>query len=620
MNEKVNSHVGKLIETLINDQSFNGSWGYPFETGILTDCYMIILLRVLDRKDENLIHSLVKRILSKQNDDGAWRLFYDEGQGNLSLSVHAYYALLISGYVDKNSPTLIKAKQFILSSGGLYKVNSFTKVLLSLTGQIKWEAPFPIPVEAVLLPNKFPLNFFDVSVFGRANLAPLLIIADYKFVMKPVNSTSLIELQLRDSVCEDNHLEERSILDFIEDGIKEISGLKEDIHEYALQYLEKYIIDHIEPDGTLYSYFSATFYMIFALLARGKSTDDPKINQAIQGLKSMVTLIDGHLHCQYTTANIWNTALISSTLQFAGVPHTHPNIRKANKYLLSRQHVKYGDWTIHNPNIIPGGWGFSDVNTMNPDIDDTIASLRAIHRLAIDRSDYRQAWDRGLHWVLSMQNDDGGWAAFEKNVDNPLLELLPYGEGLLLDASSADLTGRTLEFLGNYTNLNKDDLLIKNGIKWLLRNQEKEGCWKSRWGIYYIYGTWTAIQGLVAVGVELNHPSVVRARNWIESVQNEDGGWGESCRSDILKRYVPLAGSTITHTAWALDSLIMISDVATSTIQKGINFLINHADIKDWRSSYPKGQGLGGEFYIHYHSYQYIWPLITLVKYLKKYN
>lgn len=621
MRQNVVRQRDKIIERLLSDQSHDGSWEYPFETGVLTDCYMIILLRTLEENDESLIQSLVNRIIKEQYNDGTWKLFVDEGKGNLSLTITAYYALLLSGYVDKNSSNLIKAKEFIIINGGLQKANMFTLALLSLTGQIEWDSPFPIPVEAVLLPEKFPINFFDISVFGRANLAPLLIVADYKLVVKPVNSPILADLKIRKTNDKDKFTDEtRSIFDFIEQGIEQIVELKEDVHEKALEYLEQYLNDHIEPDGTLYSYFSGTFYMIFAFIARGKNKNDSKIIKAIDGLKSMICTINGDKHCQYTTANVWNTALISSALQFAGIPHTEVNIRQANNYLLEKQQVKLGDWALHNPNIFPGGWGFSNVNTINPDIDDTIAALRALHQLVIEEPYYYNVWDRGIHWVLSMQNDDGGWAAFEKNVDNPLLNLLPYGEGLLLDASSVDLTGRTLEFLGNYTSINKDDVQIKKAIKWLIHHQEDDGSWNCRWGIYYIYGTWTAIQGLMAVGMRSNHPSIIRAKKWIEGIQNVDGGWGESCNSDKIKRYIPLGVSTLTHTAWALESLITIADEVTPSIQKGINFLINHADIKDWRVSYPKGQGMGGEFYIHYHSYEYIWPLFTLVKYLKKFK
>lgn len=621
MRAQVKKQADRIVEKLLLEQSLEGTWEYPFETGILTDCYMIILFRTLDEKnEEELIRSLVRRILKEQYTDGAWRLFYDVGNGHLSLTVNAYYALLLSGYVKKESASLLKAKQFIIANGGIQETNSFTKALLSLTGNIEWEHPFPLPVEAVLLPKEFPINFYDISVFARANLAPLLIIADYKYVIKPVNAPSLSELQTRKNRGTTIESNSRSILTFIEQGIEQLIDFKEDIHEKALLYLEQYLVDHIEPDGTLYSYFSSTFYMIFAFLARGRRKDDPLITNAINGLKSMICIINGENHCQYTTATVWNTSLISTAIQFYGISYEQKQIEMANKYLIGRQQKKMGDWGIHNLNLFPGGWGFSNVNTMNPDVDDTTASLRAIHRLVIDRVDYREVWDKGVQWILSMQNDDGGWPAFEKNVDNPLLKLLPYGEGLLLDASSPDLTGRTLEFLGNYTNINPDHLQIKKGIKWLINKQETNGSWNSRWGIDYIYGTWAAIQGLQAVGLSSKHPSIILAQKWLENIQNDDGGWGESCRSDIVKQYVPLGYSTLTHTAWALEALITISEYETSFIRKGINFLIHHADIKDWRSSYPAGQGMGGEFYIHYHSYQFIWPLMALVRYLKKFS
>lgn len=623
MGVNVEGQINDLINKLISEQAEDGSWKYPFETGILTDCCMIILLRTLQlEEDEDLIKSLTRRILNEQYEDGAWRLFLDEERGNISLTVSSYYALQISGYVDRDNPKLLQAKKFIIENGGIDSVNMFTKVLLSLTGQKEWEVLFPIPVEAVLLPKSFPVNFFDISVFGRANIAPLLILADSKFVIKPLPSTNLNDLFIGESKnrLEEEMEENRSIIDFIEHGIKEIEEWHNDLHGKAIEYLEDYMNQHTEADGTLYSYFSATFYMIYAFLARGKSKNDPKIIKAISGLKSMICVINGNYHCQYTTANVWNTSLLSDAIQNAGVPTSHPTIIKATEYLLKRQHNKFGDWKIHSPGTLPGGWGFSNINTINPDIDDTSASLRSLSRLIHTQPIYQQSWNRGIQWILSMQNDDGGWASFERNVDNPLLNFLPYGEGLLMDASSTDLTGRTLEFLGIYTDIRKDHPQIKKAKKWLFARQNKEGSWDSRWGIYFIYGTWTAVLGLLAVNISSDHPAIVRAKNWLTRIQNDDGGWGESCRSDIAKKYVALNKSTLTHTAWALDALITISDKETPTIRKGINFLIKEADIKERDNAYPAGQGLGGQFYIHYHSYQYVWPLITLVKYNKKFK
>jgi sporulenol synthase len=623
MKQKVETEINRLVNILIKDQKPNGSWTYPFETGITTDCYMIILLRTLEINDEDFIHTLVDRIISKQGENGAWKLFHDEGEGNLTATVEAYYALLYSGYRTKNDSNMRLARKFILKNGGLKEINMFTKIMLALTGQFKWPEHFPIPVEIVLLPISFPVNFFDFSVYARVNFIPIVIAADQKFSIQTKRTPDLSDLFLyrEDDDWDKEIIEWRSFLSTIQQGIKSLIGLPHELHQMALNRAEQYMLQRIESDGTFYSYFSSTFLMIFALMARGYLKQHPIITKAIEGLKSYQTKIEQHTHIQYTTATVWNTALISYSLQEAGVSSSSETIQKAQQYLLSKQHLLYSDWAIHNQNALPGGWGFSDINTYNPDIDDTTASLRAIRSLILKNPVYRQAWDRAIHWIITMQNEDGGWAAFEKNVDKSILSLLPVegGGGMVLDPSTADLTGRTLEYFGNFTQLSKNHPFIKRGIKWLLRYQEDDGSWYGRWGICYIYGTWAALTGLVAVKTRKDHPAIQKAIRWLYTIQNQNGGWGESCKSDIHKKYVPLNESTRTHTAWALDTLICAENEVTQEINRGITYLLETSEKKDWTITYPKGQGLPNGFYMHYHSYEYLFPLLALSHYKNKF-
>ncbi len=612
-----------IIEKLIQDQSPDGSWDYPFETGISTDAYMIILLRSLEINDEQLIQKLAKRIISKQEKNGSWKLFFDEPRGNLSVAIEAYYALIYSGYFTKDDPRLLAAKQFIIAQGGLEGASMFTKIMLAMTGQYKWPDEAPIPVEVILFPLSFPFNFYQFSVFGRSNLAPILILADKKFQIKTNASPDLSDLYNSSWEPEREFISQwRSILSTIEEGINSLSGEPEKLHMLAVERAQNYMLTHIEPDGTLYSYFSSTVLMIFAFLSLGLSKKDPLITKAVEGVLSMKTKINGFSHMQYTTANVWNTSLISIALQNAGMDVHAPIIEKANRYLLMRQHTKSGDWVIHNPNSLPGGWGFSAVNTILPDVDDTTATLRAIARTTFTDPQIRTNWNRGMNWLLSMQNNDGGWAAFEKNVDNEWLQYIPIekAEFLLGDSSSADLTGRTLEFLGNYSDMKQDHRVIRKAVNWLVHNQEKDGSWYGRWGICYLYGTWAAVTGLISVGVSKQHSAIQRAVEWLVKIQNEDGGYGESCQSDSGKKYVPLNASTLTHTAWAVDTLIAVSDQPTEAIHKGIHYLLNSIDNEDWTTEYPKGQGMAGGFYIHYHSYRYIFPLLALTHYRHKYQ
>lgn len=617
----ISNGIDWIIEKLRKDQSQGGSWNYPFETGLSTDAYMIILLRTLEINDEELIQGLTARIFSKQERNGAWKLYYDESEGNLNATVECYYALLYSGYYEKSNQRLVAASKFILAKGGLEEAGMYTKVMLALTCQYKWPASSPLPIEVVLLPLHFPINFYSFSLFGRANLAPIMILADKKFTIRTSKSPNLSELHLKRNI-DDSWIpspEYRSFFNFLESGVKNLLGLPDQLHNLAIERAKKYMLDHIEPDGTVYSYYSCTFLMIFALLSLGVKKTDSIILHAIKGIKSMQCEINGYPHMQYTTANVWNTSLIGFTLQSAGVSAEDPIVKKANQYLLERQHHKFGDWVIHNPDSLPGGWGFSDVNTINPDLDDTTASLRSLSRTVPTNI---QAWEHAIRWLFSMQNDDGGWAAFEKNTNSKLFEFLPIekGEYLLIDPSCADITGRTLEFLGNYTNLSKNHKAVKKGVRWLIHHQEKDGSWYGRWGICYIYGTWAALTGLLAVGIPTSETAIQNAVNWLRSIQNKDGGWGESCSSDDKKSYVPLGASTLTHTSWALDALITVSEKQTTEIRKGISYLLSSLEKEDWTTAYPKGQGMAGGLYIHYHSYRYIYPLLALSHYQRKFG
>jgi sporulenol synthase len=617
--------INRIIRKLKEDQSSNGSWKYPFETGISTDAYMIILLRSLKINDEQLIKELAERILSRQEKNGAWKLFHDEGIGNLTATIEAYYSLLYSGHITQSDIRIQAAKKFILANGGIEKSHMLLKIMLAITGQFKWPTFFPIPIEIILLPLSFPINIFDFSVYGRANLIPMMILANRKFQIKTKMSPDLTDLftsrnQEWEEECASwqRSPEVRSLFS----SLKHLIGLPDQLHSKAIEQAKQYMLYRIEPDGTFYSYFSSTFLMIFALLSLGYKKNNPIIQNAINGLKSMKYQIKGNTHIQYTTASVWNTSLISYALQKAGIQATETVIQKANRYLLSRQHFKYGDWVIHNSQSLPGGWGFSNINTINPDVDDTTASLRAIIHGGIKEPTTHQAWDRGIRWLLSMQNQDGGWAAFEKNVNKPFHKIIPIqgAEFLITDPSSSDLTGRTLEFFGNYTNLTKDHFAMNRAVSWLLDEQEKNGSWYGRWGICYLYGTWAAVTGLVAVGVNNKHPAIQKAVSWLKLIQNADGGWGESCKSDIHKTYMPLGVSTTTQTAWALDTLISVSDKLTPEISKGVHFLIKNGSDHDWKKDYPIGQGMAGGFYIHYHSYQYIFPLLALSNFQQKFG
>ncbi|RKL69240.1 squalene--hopene cyclase [Salipaludibacillus neizhouensis] len=621
MEKKIHHTIEYLTNVLRTAQEEDGSWHYCFESGPMTDAYMIILLRSLHDDDEELIKILVNRLLAIQNKNGAWKLFKDETDGNLSATIDAYFALQYSGYVDEQDQLMVRAKSFIIKNGGLTNAQELTKVMLSLTGQLPWPIHLQIPIEFILLPRSSPISLYDFVGYARVNIVPILITSNLKYHLKSSRTPDLSDLIVQRQLNEETSELSRGLLTTVKKEINKLINFPKNLRSLAFENSKQFMLSRIEPDGTLYSYFVATFFMVFALLSLGHSKNDPLIAEAMKGSKNLICQTKDGYHLENCTSTVWDTALISDSLQQAGINPIDPMIVKAGDYLLSRQHYKYGDWALNNSNTTPGGWGFSDINTILPDVDDTTASLRAIKDLPSVDPSYANNWSRGVQWVLSMQNNDGGWSAFEKNTDNFLISLLPVdgAERIFIDPSTSDLTGRTLEFLGKDVRFNTAYPQIQWGIQWLVKNQEENGSWYGRWGISYIYGTWAAITGLTAVGIRKNHRSINKGVNWLQSIQNKDGGWGESCLSDIYNRYVPLHASTPSQTAWALDALISAADQPTNAINKGIMQLIDSVHQSNWKTEYPTGAGIPGAFYIHYHSYRYIWPLLTLSHYRKKY-
>jgi sporulenol synthase len=621
---EVQQAIQFLTNRLITSQSEDGSWRFCFESGVMTDAYSIIALRSLKMEDEPLIHALNQRIRSKQEPNGAWKVFPDEQEGNLSASVEAVFALLYSGYSHPSDPHIQNAKQFIDTHGGVTQIDSLlTQIILACCGQYPWPSFFPLPVELLLVPSASPVNFYDFSGYARVHLAPFMLLADKRFVITNERTPNLSDLLRYEPSREDYNKPSKrteSLLNELKQFIEKLISMPDHFHQLALHKAEHYMLDRIENDGTLYSYASATFLMIFAMLALGEDKHHPLVMRAVRGIKLLQCRTDGTTHIQNSTSTVWDTALISHALQQAGLNAEHPAVQSAGRYLLSKQHTKLGDWSRRIRNPIPGGWGFSDNNTLNPDIDDTTAALRAIRRLEINM-EYHDAFNRGLQWILSMQNNDGGWPSFEKNNDNPILTMLPFNgaDAAATDPSIADLTGRTLEFLGNNAGLTSRHLFIRRAVRWLQEHQETDGSWYGRWGVCFIYGTWSALTGMLAVGENPMHPSIRRGVEWLLSVQNPDGGWGESCASDQQKRYIPLRQSTLSQTAWAVDALVAYHPKPNYAIENGIKYLLNALDRID-QEKYPTGSGLPGHFYIRYHSYPYIWPLLALSHFKRKFE
>ena len=314
---------------------------------------------------------------------------------------------------------------------------------------------------------------------------------------------------------------------------------------------------------------------------------------------------------------VWDTAIATIALSDANQPEDKPALARAVEWLLAKEVRNPGDWQTRRPGIEPSGWHFQYRNEFYPDIDDTAMVVMALLRAPDPEAPAVQdAVRRGTNWLLAMQNRDGGWAAFDVDIDNQVLTKVPFADhNAMLDPSCADITARIIELLGTLGH-RADHRAIARGLDHLWSTQEPEGCWYGRWGVNYIYGTWQVLQGLRAIDFPMSHPALVKAADWLESVQQECGGWGETCRSYDEPVLKGIGTPTASQTAWAILGLIAASRSTGDAVRRGIEFLLETQSTDgSWDEAQFTGTGFPRVFYLKYHLYRIYFPLMAISRY-----
>jgi squalene-hopene/tetraprenyl-beta-curcumene cyclase len=503
---------------------------------------------------------------------------------------------------------MLAASAFVRSAGGLEQARVFTHIWLALFGAWPWERVPAVPPEIVLLPPWFPLNPYDFACWARQTIVALSVVMAHRprrrlpFALDELRGPTARKRQLPGTL--------RGAALTMLDRVVHLYERRpvRRLRAFALARAERWIVDRQEGDGSWGGIQPPWVYSLIALHLQGYGFDHPVMRRGLDGLETFVIDDDSGRRLEACQSPVWDTALALIALTDAGLERDDDALVRGADWLLGEQILGRGDWSVRRPELEPGGWAFEFANTNYPDVDDAaevVLALRAVDHPQPERA--RRAIERGAAWVEGMQSGDGGWGAFDADNCRALVRDLPFCDfGEVIDPPSADVTAHAVEMLAAVGRP------AQRGVDWLLAAQEADGSWFGRWGVNHVYGTGAAVPALVAAGIDPADEPVRLAVRWLEDHQNVDGGWGEDCRSYDDPAWVGRGASTASQTAWALLALRAAGEDSLA-VRRGIEWLVEtQRPDGTWDEQAFTGTGFPSHFYINYHLYRLVFPLMAL--------
>jgi squalene-hopene/tetraprenyl-beta-curcumene cyclase len=618
---------------LLAQQELDGYWWAELEANVTLTAEFIMLHRILGTDREAQIQQAARYILREQRTHGGWELYFGDG-GELSTTVEAYFALRLAGY-SADDECLRKACAFILARGGVTKSRVFTKLHLALFGAFPWDGIPTLPPWFMFLPKWFPFNVYSMASWARSSTVPLLVVIDKRPIYE--RGVNCDELFIEGSQAKADYKLQNNDKTLVGAGFLLADKLLKFANKIGLVPLrqkgiaaaERWVIERQDHPGDWAGIIPAMLNSLLMLHALGYSNDHPYVKRGLEAIDRFGIAegasSDGeamYYRTQPCVSPTWDTALAITALLDSGLSPSHPKLKQAGEWLLRQQIFKYGDWAVYNRTGKPAGWAFEFHNDYYPDVDDTAAVVLALLPLKLDDENYkREAIRAAMAWVMTMQCRNGGWGAFDVNNTNELWNQMPYGDlKAMIDPPTADVSSRVLEALGHISSGWNERHFTPNqlhrALDFTLALQEKDGAFWGRWGVNYVYGSYLVLVGWKAIGFDMTRVEAKRAADWLRSVQNADGGWGETCESYKRLELRGQGTSTASQTAWALLGLMAAGDYESDSVTRGIAYLLDNLNEDgSWPEAAFTGTGFPGHFYINYHQYRNQFPLTALGRY-----
>src|SRR5271165_295268 len=614
--DKLAAAVDRATAALRAHQRDDGHFVFELEADATIPAEYVLLEHFLARIDEPLQQKIGVYLRAAQGAHGGWPLFHD-GTFNLSCSVKAYFALKAIGD-DPAAPHMRRAREAILQAGGAERSNVFTRAQLALFGQVPWRAVPVMPLEIMHLPLWFPFHLSKVSYWSRTVIVPLLVLMAQRPVARNPRKVAIPELfrtppeQVRDWIRGPYRSAWWGPFFKLVDTMLRVTqpAFPGRSRQSAIDKAVRFVTERLNGDDGLGGIYPAIANSVMMFDTLGYPPAHPDAAIAWRAVRKLLVVEPDRAYCQPCLSPIWDTGLAGHAMAEVGA-----DTGTACTWLRERQILDVvGDWSVRRPGLRPGGWAFQYANPHYPDVDDTAVVGLLLHRNGDPA--HAEAIDRACEWIIGMQSSDGGWGAFEPENTHHHLNHIPFADhGALLDPPTADVSARCVSFLAQIGMLPYEPVMAE-ALAYLRREQELDGSWYGRWGTNYIYGTWSVLCALNAACVPHDDPAVVRAVDWLVSVQRDDGGWGEDEESYGDAPHGRYKESTASQTAWAVLGLMAAGAVNHPTTARGIAWLTaTQKPDGEWTEAPYTAVGFPRVFYLRYHGYKLYFPLLALARF-----
>jgi squalene-hopene/tetraprenyl-beta-curcumene cyclase len=626
MDPTLEQRIERAATALCDCQRPDGHWVFELEADATIPAEYVLLKQYLGESDERTLEAKIAVYLRRiQRADGGWPLVHD-GAFDMSASTKAYFALKMIGD-SPDAEHMRRAREAILARGGAANTNVFTRVLLALFDIMRWDSIPVMPVEIMLLPRWFPFHLSKISYWARTVIVPLLVLQALK--PKAINRR---RIRIDELFLEPPHAVGRPakaphqtwrwflLFECVDIVLRQIEPLfPAKTRRRAIDQAVAFVRERLNGEDGLGAIFPAMANTVMMFDVLGYPKDDPAAVVARASIDKLLVVKDEEAYCQPCVSPVWDTALACHALLDVGTKDAVDCAQRGLDWLTPLQVLDVvGDWAAWRPDVPPGGWAFQYANPHYPDLDDTAVVVMAMDRAEGVGGKFAHSIDHARRWILGMQCGNGGWAAFDADNNYDYLNNIPFADhGALLDPPTADLTGRCLSMLAQLGDKPATSPAIQRALAFLRRDQRPDGSWYGRWGLNYIYGTWSVLCALNALGIDSASPEVQRAVDWLLSIQNPDGGWGEDVASYKLdyQGHEP-APSTASQTAWALLGLMAAGAVDHPAVARGIAYLsLTQGADGLWPEARYTATGFPRVFYLRYHGYPKFFPLWAMARY-----